>query len=156
MKGRCGCLLLALLLLATGGANAQSTYVDAVDHPGISDGWGAYLDLRNRLEHDFDQICGDTFCEGEYSDYKPLRYRCSVELATGLVEQCTWTFGASEISVDHISGQLLVDSRTWSCPIRLPAGLTLPVMYQALAGPEPLFTALPGGQPIYESLIDCL
>ncbi|MFT4248438.1 MAG: hypothetical protein QM581_10485 [Pseudomonas sp.] len=40
--------------------------------------------------------------------------------------------------------------------MRLPAGLALPAFLQALSVPSPLFQPLPGGQPVYESLIGCL
>jgi hypothetical protein len=157
MKGCYARLLLALLSLVAVPAIAQTTpYVDAVDYPGNGLGWEAFRDLERRLERDFDQICGDTFCEGEYSNYMPLRFRCSVELATGLIGQCAWTFGASEISVESSNGQLQVDARTWTCPTQIPAGLTLPAFYKALHVDHPLFVPLPGGQPIYDGLIDCL
>jgi hypothetical protein len=144
------------LLLAGSVSAAEPGYVDAVDYPGNSEGWEAFYQLRRGLERDFDAICGDTFCEGEYSDYRPLRLRCSVNRFSGVMRQCTWTFAASEISVEPRTGRLLVDTRSWRCPIALPPGLTLPEFHRALAVERPLFEPLPGGQPIYESLIGCL
>lgn len=153
-----GTWVAGVLAMVLGGAvsAAEPEYVDAVDYPGNAEGWYAFGELQRRLERDFDGICGDTFCEGEYSDYRPLRLRCSVNRASGAMRQCAWTFAASEISVEPRTGRLLVDTRTWRCPIALPPGLTLPEFHQALAVDQPLFQPLPGGQPIYESLIGCL
>jgi hypothetical protein len=148
--------LLIVLAFVAGGAAAGPQYVDAMDYPASGEGWSTFRALERQLEADFDDICGDTFCEGEYSDYRPLRYRCSVDQASGVMRQCVWTFGASEISVEPTTGRLLVDTKTWRCPTRLPPGLTLPEFYQALAVSSPLFAPLPGGEPIYESLIGCL
>jgi len=150
--------LAALLALAgAGDAAATARYADVIDHPDGGGGWEAFGDLERRLEHDFDQICGDTFCEGDYSDYQPLRLRCSVNIASEAMKRCLWTFAASEITADPATGRLRVDTRTWSCPIALPAGMTLREFMAALSGPSPLFDPLPrGGAPLYENLIDCL
>ncbi|MCD7097671.1 hypothetical protein LRX76_04430 [Stenotrophomonas sp. MMGLT7] len=67
--------LLAAQALIAGHAAAQPEYVDAIDYPGNADGWEIFHALERRLFLDFEQICGDTFCEGEFSDYRPLRYR---------------------------------------------------------------------------------
>ena len=159
-KWRRASIALVALLLALAGAGdaaAAARYVDAMDYPGAGAGWEAFSDLERRLDHDFDQICGDTFCEGDYSDYQPLRLRCSVNAASGAMKRCLWTFAASEIATDPASGRLRVDSRTWSCPIALPPGVTLREFMAALSGPSPLFDPLPrDGTPLYENLIDCL
>ena len=153
-------MLLGLLLAIGGAADASAPpprYVDALDYPANGEGWAAFGDLERRLEHDFDQICGDTFCEGDYSDYRPLRLRCSVTAANGVMRRCLWLFAASELSADPATGRLRVDARVWRCPVALPRGLALPELLAALSGPSPLFEPLPrGGKPIYENLIDCL
>ncbi|MEE7546209.1 hypothetical protein HF319_03365 [Xanthomonas sp. Kuri4-1] len=154
-------LAILLALCGSGQALAQADpdpdFVDAVDHPGNSQGWEAFEDLQARLVHDFDQICGDSFCGGEFSDYRSLRYRCSVHRASGVLAECVWTFGASELSVQPRSGKLLVDTRTWRCRTPLAAGTTLTAFYAALSVTNPLFEPLPGsGRSIYDGLIDCL
>ncbi len=150
---------MGLLALAGSGysAAARAEYVDAVDYPGNAEGWEVFLALQKKLEYDFDQICGDSFCEGDYSDYRPLRYRCSVERETGVMRQCVWTFAATEVSVEPTTGRLLVDTHTWRCFSPIAPGTTLGAFYQALDVDDPLFEPLPGnGTSIYEGLIDCL
>jgi hypothetical protein len=116
--------LLAAVLLAGGATQAQEqeheqVYMGALDYPTVGAGWEAFYDLERRLAEDFDQRCGDTFCEGEYGHYQPLRLRCSVRQRDGVIGQCVWAFGASEASVDPASGPLQVDARLWPCPTPL-------------------------------------
>jgi hypothetical protein len=146
----------AALLLA-GGASAQDRYVDAADYPTPGAGWEVFHDLEDRLEADFDQLCGDTYCEGEYSDYRPLRYRCSVRQRDGVIGQCVWTFGASEASIDPVSGQVQVDAQLWQCNTPLRKGTRLTGFYAALAGPGPMLAPLPRTTlSINDGLIGCL
>lgn len=153
--------LLAVALLVSGAVQAQDrtqqVYVDAVDYPTPSAGWEAFLDLERRLAEDFNQICGDTFCEGEYSDYQPLRLRCSVRQRDGVVGQCVWTFAASEAGIDPATGQVQVDARLWQCPTPLLPHTRLAALYKALAVEHPLFAPLPhSDRSINDGLIDCL
>lgn len=150
-------LLLSVFAQVAAAATPPPTFVDAVDWPANGEGWEAFVDLEQRLERDFDNICGDTFCGGEFSDYQPLRFRCSVHRVTRVVRSCIWTFGASEISVDPRSGYLRSDSRVWRCTAPLKAGTGLDEMYRTLAVTSPLFEPLPNGAPpIYDGLIGCL
>ncbi|MET7142859.1 hypothetical protein M3S04_14625 [Xanthomonas sp. PPL139] len=152
--------LLAVLVLACGAAQAQQaqpTYVDAMDYPAPGEGWEAFADLEQRLAHDFDRLCGDTFCEGDYSDYRPLRYRCSVRQRDGVIGECIWSFGASEASIDPDSGQVVVDARLWHCRTPLQPQTRLHALYTALSGERPLFAPLPRSErSINDGLIDCL
>ncbi|KQQ80892.1 hypothetical protein ASF73_20935 [Xanthomonas sp. Leaf131] len=150
-------LLLSCFAQVASAATPPPTFVDAVDWPANGEGWEAFVDLEQRLERDFDNICGDTFCGGEFSDYQPLRFRCSVHRVTGVVRSCIWTFGASEVSVDPRSGYLRSDSRVWRCTAPLKDGTRLDEMYRTLAVTNPLFEPLPNGAPpIYDGLIGCL
>jgi hypothetical protein len=38
----------------------------------------AWSEAQHKLAKGFDDVCGDTFCEGDYSDITPLRLACSV------------------------------------------------------------------------------
>jgi hypothetical protein len=149
--------LLAALLLPAASVSAQEVYVDAVDYPTPGAGWEVFRDLEHRLGEDFDQICGDTYCEGEYSDYQPLRYRCSVRQRDGVMGQCVWTFAASEASIDPASGKVQVDAQLWQCQSPIEKGTRLGAFYNALAVERPLLAPLPHSKAsINDGLIDCL
>src|SRR5688572_10458519 len=39
----------------------------------------AWYGITMQLRRQFDEICGDTFCEGDYSNLQPLRFQCAVD-----------------------------------------------------------------------------
>jgi hypothetical protein len=159
---RCSLLPAALLLLlpasvARAAAAVQPLHVDLVDYPTPQANWSAFRDLRHRLEAGFDDVCPDTFCEGEYTDYQPLKMRCSVELATGRVKTCGWAFAASDLQVDPSTGNLERQQPTWLCHFPIGGGTTVAALLAAMDGPQPLLRRLPGtGQSVLEALGDCL
>ncbi|WP_315390138.1 hypothetical protein [uncultured Stenotrophomonas sp.] len=154
-------LAVALALLCSGPALATEVpppaHVDLVDYPTPQANWNAFRDLRRRLENAFDDVCPDTFCEGEYSDYEPMKLRCSVELATGRVNGCAWAFAASELQVDPATGALLHQQPTWLCRIPIGGRTSVASLLASLDGPQPLFQSLPGTRlTVFDALADCL
>lgn len=153
-------LLLLSIALAAGTAGAQTTprnYVEAGSWVSTDADIEAWYTLLANLRRNFDDICGDTFCEGDWSNIQALRMRCSVETGDGQIGRCVWIFAASNEEVDAPTGRILVDTRTWRCRAPIVRGTTLPELLTALAGDEPLYAALPhGGGSIYDGLIDCL
>ncbi|MDB5768403.1 MAG: hypothetical protein JWQ61_3217 [Collimonas fungivorans] len=150
------CTIGTLTFCAAPAATAAA-YVDAVDYPGQGQGWDAFYDLERRLQRDFDYICGDTICEGEFSNMQALRYRCSVQQADGMMGECVWTFAASNAEIDAASGKVVVDARTWACRTPLAAQTPVATFYSALAGDSPLRAPLPGtNRTIFDGLFDCL
>jgi hypothetical protein len=141
-------------------AASNDRYVDARHYPDNEQGWDRFLDLEGRLERDFDYICGDTFCEGEYSNIQSLRFRCSVERLSGIMGECIWTFAGSYEEIDPDNGRVQVDAPTWQCRAPLRPGTSIERFYAALNGSRPMDTidaTLPGTtQSIYDGLADCL
>ncbi|WP_421569328.1 hypothetical protein [Stenotrophomonas sp. PD6] len=154
-------LRLLPLLLATAftpaPAVAASTHVDLVDFPTVQANWDRFHDLARRLAVGFDNVCADTFCEGEFSDIEAFRLRCAVERATGSVSECRWAFAASEVEVDEQTGRIVARQPTWLCRLPIPAGTSVETLFNALAGPNAIFARLPGaGTSVYEAVGDCL
>lgn len=136
---------------------APPLHVDLVDYPTPQANWSAFRDLRRRLESAFDDVCPDTFCEGEFTDYAPMKLRCSVEKASGRVSACGWAFAASEIEVDPVSGALLHRQPTWLCRFPLGARTSVGALLASLDGPQPLFQSLPGtSKTMFDALAECL
>lgn len=145
------------LLGPEGPRQAAPAYVDARHYPTESEGWQRFRAVETRLVRGFDQICGDTFCEGEYHNLQALRFRCSVEKATGRVHACAWTFTASSARVAPDDGQLLVAAPTWTCAVPLAPGTSLQVFLQTLERDDALHVPLPGSrESIYDALTECL
>ncbi len=146
------------LFAAFAGVAQAASYVDAVDYPDHEQGWHRFHDLERRMVRDFDDVCGDTFCEGDYSHIQPLRYRCSVERETGIMGECVWVFEASEQTIDPPSGDIAVDAPVWRCRTPLASGTHVEDFYLALkAGRGAIHARLPmNGRSIYDGLVDCL
>ncbi|WP_233605248.1 MULTISPECIES: hypothetical protein [Corallococcus] len=117
----------------------------------------SWLELRSNMKENFDDICGDTFCEGDYSNIQSLRFQCSVNSGTGVIGQCVWVFAASNEELNPSTGGFSVQTQTWTCQSPLASGTTMASLLTALSGTSPLYATLPGtSTTIYDGLVDCL
>lgn len=115
----------------------------------------AWYEMTRRLKINFDDVCGDTFCEGEYSNIEALRYNCSVDRASGHIGMCAWTFAASNEEVEPASGNILVQQGAWRCRTPLEQNVAIGELMSALAGNMPMYAPLPGSnRTIMEGLVD--
>ncbi|WP_082576605.1 hypothetical protein [Lysobacter sp. Root604] len=155
----CWLTLTAMLAFASH-AEAEGRVYDYVDA-------GSYLrneaavqvwhGLRQRLRVEFDQICGDTFCEGEYSNIQSLGFLCSADRASGLVGQCVWLFAGSQEEIDPASGRVYVQARSWQCQIPLAPRTAMEALLSLSDADSVLHAPLPGTQAsIYDGLMACL
>jgi len=151
--------LLACTLLMAMGAQAAPSSVDARDYPDPASGRERFLAAERRLVRGFDNICGDTFCEGEYYNLRAMRLRCSVHQASGAVGSCVWTFAGSQTWVRQ-TGKIDVDHAMYACKLPLAAGTSLEQLLQlweAGSSDDALDASLPGSTvSAYEALTDCL
>ncbi len=158
---RARCLLaICLALLFSAAANAAApqivirNYVDARDYVKGTQ-VDAWYNITWKLKRNFNQICSDTFCGGEFSNIEALRYVCSVDKASGRVGMCTWTFAASDETANPVNGQIIVQQKFWQCRTPLPPRTTIEGLMTALAGNDPLHATLPGSnRTIMDGLID--
>ena len=158
------CAIVSLGLCATPSArsaNASSTtatYVDMYDYLPTWQQQDAWLNLQFALKRDFDDVCGDTFCSGEFTNIEALRYQCSVNRSTGVIGECIWTFAASDESVDPDTGKVVVNPRVWQCRSPLAPYTRAEELLQALGDTNrPLSKPLPrSNQTLHYSLSDCL
>ncbi|WP_313441498.1 hypothetical protein [Stenotrophomonas sp.] len=146
-----------LLLGLAAQAQASPAYVDLIDYPRSEANWHRFFALEGRLQHAFNNICGDTFCEGEYSDIRPMRLRCSVDAARGTVHECLWAFAASDMRVSAADGRVVTRQPTWLCRLPLMSGTTVEAFHASLAAHDPLHDPLPGTtSSTYDGLTDCI
>ena len=154
-------LAAAALAIAAPAAVAQESgtgYADVSAYPLSDARYEAWIGLRIALKDDFDAICGDTFCEGEFSNIESLRFRCSVDQASGRIGMCAWMFAASNEEIDPATGRIRVSQRGfWRCRAPLVRGTTIEQFIDALQGEEPLYAPLPmTTKTMMDGLIDCL
>lgn len=157
MRTVLGIALLAALLL-TGAAHAAPVFVDARDYPTPGAGHERFLAAERMLVRGFDDVCGDTFCEGQYYNLWAMRLRCSVQQATGVVGSCVWTFAGSDTRVQNY-GRIDVDHGSYACTLPLAPETRLEQLLQVwlVAGHEAIDAPLPGTTTsVYDGLTDCL
>ena len=117
----------------------------------------AWYGIAWQLRRQFDEICGDTFCEGDYSNLQPLRFQCSVEARSRRIIACVWSFAGSQESIDPATGGITVQPGFWQCRIPLVSQTNVERLLAALDNPQPLFARLPGtDQTVLDGLIECL
>jgi hypothetical protein len=132
-------------------------FVDVYEYFTTDAQYEAWYTLTTQLRRNFDDICGDTFCEGDYSNIQSLNFRCSVEQATGRIGRCLWIFAGSYEEIDADSGKINVTSHVWRCRTPLAPHTTIDALLTALAGDSPLRATLPATQTsIYDGLGDRL
>jgi hypothetical protein len=154
--------LAALFLTASASAFAADTppankYVDATDWPVSEAGMDRFFEAEARLVAAFDKICGDTFCEGDYANLRPLQLRCSVDATKGTFKQCLWTFAGSHASVNPKSGAVQVTAKTFKCKLLLARDTPTEKFYEHVNGDDPLNAKLPmTAVSIYDGLPGCL
>lgn len=142
---------------ARAGSSAAAQYVEASGYLRDDAQIDAWYEMRYRLRENFDRICPDTFCAGDYSNLYALRFSCSVEQSSGAIGQCVWVFAASNEEVDPVSGRIQATPKAWRCRSPLAPGTTMSALLGALAGDRPLYATLPGTSvSLYDGLIDCL
>lgn len=126
---------------------------------------GSYLDeahyerwfwITRRLVHDFDQICGDTFCEGEYTNIQSLRFACSVHRLSGALGGCGWSFAASDEWIGA-RGAIGSERVSWQCVAPIAPRTHIHDVIAALDVEEPLYAPIPGTDAsFFDVLAGCL
>jgi hypothetical protein len=153
---------LGVLIAATTTAHAQTAssrqrYIDPDTYLTDPVQWESWYTLMSRLKSNFNEVCGDTFCEGDYNNIESLSFRCSVEQHSGRIGACVWVFAASNEAIDARTGIIEVQPRSWTCAAPLAPHTTIESLLTTLDNDWPMDTPLPNATAtLYDSLIDCL
>jgi hypothetical protein len=147
--------------LSTDSTKPATTYVDVEDTLANGDEarFEAWRGLYGTLQSNFDDVCGDTFCEGDYSNLEPIRLRCSINSANGVMKNCAYVFAGSYEDITASTGTIKVTAKTFSCHLPV-SGIPLTTFMATLtaAGTTPAIRRpLPGlSTSIYDALGGCL
>jgi hypothetical protein len=137
-----------------------TTYVDAIDSYDAGTDVDAFFNAGDALRAGFDNVCGDTFCEGDYGNLEALRLACSVRGTTGTLRSCKWLFAGSYNDVDSKSGAITVHAKTYQCalPVRGTANqLSSALNAPSVNGDDAIHRVLPGStKSAYDVLVNCL
>lgn len=153
-----------LVLLSVGFAGTVSAaepvaerYVDALDWPTAEAGLERFAAVEAKLVAAFDSVCGDTFCEGDYSNLRPMDLRCSVDGTKSTLKQCLWTFAGSSSSVNRKTGAVTTSAKLFKCKLMLAKNTAVDEFYRVMEGNDPLNAKLPMSRhSVYDSVSSCL
>ena len=162
MRRVASAVIMSIAALSTGAAPPRHAsppaYVDAETLFPDEGEAGRWSRMKRVLAHDFDQICGDTYCEGEFSDIEPILFVCSAARGSGELKHCVWLFNERTPESISATGEIEIDHRSVVCDI--PVASTAAVLADALLAPGKLSSLdrkLPGTDTsIGEALVPCL
>jgi hypothetical protein len=147
-------LALSALVAASVALPAHAANLLPLNQALSDDDLETYSSVRRALVEGFDNICGDTFCEGDFTDLQSVAFSCLGTQRS--VSECAWIFGGSTRSVDGATGRIDVDARTFTCPIAVKTSTRRFLGVLGAAGDRALFEPLPGTDAsIYDALADC-
>jgi hypothetical protein len=104
----------------TDGGTTSLRYADVDDYlldGGDSAGFDSWLAVRDTLKSSFDDLCGDTYCGGDYPNLEPIRLRCSIDTTSGILKSCKYVFAGSYETVNPSTGSIKVTAKTFSCAV---------------------------------------
>lgn len=140
----------------TAATSPTPTYVEAAAYYTTAANQAKWAATYAALKLAFDNICGDTFCSGDYSDLQSLDFACAITKSTGNVKSCAWTFGGSYTLVKS-TGALDLSSRTWTCPVAVHGTISqLIATVTGTADQDAIQRPLPGGTSAYDSIAGCV
>ena len=116
-----------------------------------------YLGLRTRLNNDFLDICGDTFCDCDYGSFQPVAIDCSMSKTSKKMAQCVWTFAASIEYVNGSSAKVTSDVGIVTCTIPVKGLATDFIAALNVASPGiAMRQVVPGGtKTMYDYVAGC-
>ncbi len=133
--------------------SSGTTYVNIFDFPSTDQ--GAWSDLVGKLNGEFANVCGDTFCEGDFANLTPLTFSCSVSSKVGQVHDCAWTFAGSYAFADPKTSVIAIDAPTFVCHVA-PKTTSTKLIALLSGSADAIHETLPGTTgSIYDSLVDC-
>ena len=116
------------------------------------------------INQQFADICGDTFCAGDFSNLTPLDFTCTVRITDHQVTGCLWTFAGTYTEIDAHTGAMRPHTHDYHCNLTLtgsPADLPTFLRTASQSGGSGYDgltkVSLPGAsQTLYHALLKCL
>ena len=134
-----------------------TTYVDALDYWKTGPDQSAWLAMQRKIEDEFNGVCGDTFCGGDYSNLTSLGFTCSVTSLRGSVHECLWTFTGSSHLVKASTGTVQASIASFQCRVAPKTSARALLNLLGPTGSDPsIRRILPGTtQSLYDVIGDC-
>lgn len=138
------------------------THAVATAAPAYSD-WAVPSGIYPSLHRQFDDVCGDTFCEGEFGNLTSMGINCAID-ANDVIKACIWTFSGSTVDIDPTTGDFITNAKSFTCDLSLhgPRAQVEAFLLQVASKSEFFGEGLrqiviPGGdKTLFEVLSDCI
>jgi len=135
-------------------SGTPGTYVDADQYYASAANQTRWRAGVAALTRAFDDICGDTFCGGDFGDLRALQLQCAITRSSGNVKSCAWIFGGSVTTI-ATTGAVTPTARTWTCPVAMHG--TIAQLTTTLTAPDVIHHTLPGmTTSAYDAISSCL
>ncbi len=119
-------LLAALCFSSPALARPAGPFISVAEYASRPDAvfdWRTLDDQLKSLKRQFEFICGDTFCEGEYSNLAAMEFNCSVQKNGPGIADCVWSFAGSYARVNAGDGSVRVKARFYHCHVPFEGGV---------------------------------
>ncbi len=150
--------LFTIALLASQ-AFAAGRYLESWEIPSPYE--QAYDKSVTNLKESFDNICGDTFCEGDFGNLTVLDLACSFEEDTLNLKECVWVIAGSYSELDEKTGKYKVRTSMNECHVPMN-DMAVNDFNKAYSGEwktaDRAFHEmnLPKGKSMYEAISECM
>lgn len=149
--------ILSLSSLASAGSPPPPYHVDLGEYleSGARAGADQYRAFVHQVRKDFDNICGDTFCEGDIHNWQVLNTDCSIQVGTERVRECHIVITGSEQELNPTTGSYrLIRKEFLDCKAEMNMSLS---DFQKIQGLETEYKTSKGGTTtLYNQLVDCI
>jgi hypothetical protein len=133
--------------------DSTTSYVE-IQEFGTTPAEDAWYSINSKLQSEFNAVCGDTFCEGDFSNITALRLYCSVTSKKATIHDCAWAFTASTHEVDTATAAVVTNAVTYQCHFKpRTTGPKLIALLQNSS--DAIHATLPGMGSIYDTLGTC-
>ncbi len=126
----------------------------------------SFRSYAEKLKQQFDYICPDTFCEGEYTNLASMNFDCVVETEAGKVSLCAWHFYGSASEVNPTTGSLDYTTQNYTCRFAPMVSVNDFLSFMEKAAMQPAGasgyaglrdTVIPGrSETLWDVLLNCL
>ncbi len=144
-------------LSASAGSPPPPFHVDLGEYlqSGNRAGSDKYWAFVSQVRKDFDNICGDTFCEGDIHNWQVLSTDCSIQVGTERVRECHIVMAGSEQELNPTTGSYrLTRKELLDCKMEMNMSL------KDFLKIEGLETEYKNGKgettTLYNGLVDCI
>jgi hypothetical protein len=132
----------------------STVYVSADAYFKTAPDKAAWAAVQTGITGEFDNVCGDTFCGGDYSNLTSMGLVCGVSSARGIIKDCAWTFVGSSHLINGSTGTVQASIASFQCHFKPSGGVK--ALSTLLQQKDAIRQAIPGvNLSLYDVIGEC-